>query len=646
LLQNAPDRLLTPLIRVGRRGSGEFRQASWEEALKLTAENLGEIRAKYGASAILNMGSAGSTGALNATGSLLTRFLYLFGGCTDLNGSYSTGCARYILPYVLGDDWMRAGFDAATMQSAQMIILWGANVLDTRMGSEFPQRLVEAKRRGVPIVVIDPRRSTTVKQAATWWIPCRPGTDAALMLAVLHTLLAEGLADRLFINAHSIGFDRLERYVLGIDGTEPRTAHWAAPICGVPAEDILRFSRMYASSRPAMVFPGYSIQRVFAGEEPFRLEVALQVATGNFGVRGGSTGSLNNRLPGPRVGTLTAPRIANQPSVPVVRWPDAVLSGPREGYPTEIHAIYSLGSNFLNQGSDIRKNIAAFEKVDFAVCHDLFLTPTARYCDVIFPAAAPFEKEDIGIPWAGNYLLYKPRVLPPAGQARSDYDALCDLADRLGFWGEFSEGRSSADWVQHFIDESEISDPDEFRRTGIYFGPDLERVGLADFAMDPQKYPLDTPSGLVEIASDRYHQETGFPAVPTWQAPPDDRRYPLRLITPKSPLFTHSQGRNIPAIQKEEPGVLFIHPQDGVERGLQDGGRAALVNYNGEAHIPVRFTEDLIPGVVCLAEGIWVDLDELGVDRAGSANIFTDTQGTAPGTGCIMHAVGVEVRPL
>ena len=293
----------------------------------MTANRLGEIRARYGASAVMNQGSAGVIGALHGTGALLKRFLTLFGGYTQLTGSYSNGAAQYILPYVLGKENQEAGFDAATMQYAQMIILWGANVLETRMGTEVPQRLLEAKKCGKQIVVIDPRRSATVMHAATWWLPCRPGTDAALMLAVLHVLISENLVDRPFIAAHSIGFDQLERYVMGSDGGEARSPAWAAPICGIAAEEIVRFARAYAAAKPAMLFPGYSIQRVFAGEEPYRLTVALQVATGNFGQLGGSTGALNNRLPGPRVGRLPVPAAAPQPSLPVTRQFDAILQG-------------------------------------------------------------------------------------------------------------------------------------------------------------------------------------------------------------------------------------------------------------------------------------------------------------------------------
>lgn len=638
----APDRILQPLVRNGPRGSGQFRPASWDEALRITAENLGEIRSRYGPTAVMNRGSAGTLGALHATWALLYRFLSLFGGYTHLTGGYSNAAAGFILPYLLGGDWTASGFDASTMQYAEMIILWGANVLETRQGVDVPQRLVEAKKRGAQIVVIDPRRTSTVKHTATWWLPCRPGTDAALMLAVLHVLFTEELVDRPFIQSHSTGFDQLEAYVLGNEG-ENHTPQWAETICGIPADEIARFARAYAAAKPAMLFPGFSIQRVFAGEEPYRLTIALQVATGNFGKRGGSTGSMNHLLPSVKVGQLGVPSIPGLPDVPIVNWPDAILHGRDGGYPTDIHAIYNLGSNILNQGNDIHKSMAALEKVDFIVSHEIFMTPTARWCEVIFPAATGLEKEDIGIPWQGHYLLYKPQIAPPLGEARSDYDALCDLANRLGFGQEFSEGRSAADWIRHFIAQSDIPDAEVFRRTGIYCPPDPERPGLADFTADPVRFPIDTPSGKVEIASDRYRQETGFPAIPTWQMPPEDLRYPLQLITPKSPHRTHSQGSNIAEIRKKEDHALHMHLLDAAQRGIAHGDTVRLFNAQGVVRLVVHLTEDITPGVVSLMEGVWVELDSQDIDRAGAVNILTSTKGTRPGYACIKHAVGVEV---
>jgi anaerobic dimethyl sulfoxide reductase subunit A len=640
----ARERLLKPLIRRGDRGSGDFRETSWDEALDLVAGRLAEVRARYGAASVLNLGSAGSTSAFHNTKALLSRFLNISGGATDLWGSYSNGAAKFVLPYLLGSGWQRSGFDAATMGHSEMIILWGANVLEARLGTEVDLRLREAKKRGAEIVVVDPRRTETARRVDAWWVPCRPGTDAALMLAVLHVLFTEGFADRSCMTRLASGFDRLEARVLGGDGGPACTPEWAAGICGLPPEGIRRFARAYGSARPALLFPGYSIQRVQAGEENYRLAVALQIATGNFGLLGGSTGSMNNRLPKPRVGTLPVPEGADRLLVPTVRWPDAVLEGKRGGYPSDLRAIYSAGGNLLNQGADVPKNIRAFKAVEFSVCHDLFLTPTARWCDVVLPAAHTLEREDIGVPWDGNFITYKAAAVPPRGGTRTDYEIFSGLADRMGFRAAYTEGRDAAAWIQSFLDESEVTDRAEFMRTGVYFGRDRERTGLADFAADPEGNPLDTPSGKVEIASDLYARETGMPAVPGYLRPPEDPRYPLLLVTPKSPRRTHSQGFGIAEIRRRSSHALEMNPQDATERGIGDGGRVRIWNDRGSSVLPVRLSPNIMPGVVSLPEGAWADLDGRGLDGAGSANMFTSTEGTVPGIAPVMHGIGVEVE--
>ena len=208
---------------------------------------------------------------------------------------------------------------------------------------------------------------------------------------------------------------------------------------------------------------------------------------------------------------------------------------------------------------------------------------------------------------------------------------------------QFSEGRSAAQWVQHFLDQSEVPDHDAFRQTGFYGAADQERTGLADFARDPEANPLSTPSGRVEIASDRYAAETGFPTIPTWQPRPQDARYPLQLITPKSPHRTHSQGSNIAEIRRKASHALDMHPADAAARGIGDGDQVRLFNAEGAAQVAARLCDDLAPGVVCLPEGVWVELDGSGLDMAGAANMFTSTQATAPATACIMHGVGVQL---
>jgi anaerobic dimethyl sulfoxide reductase subunit A len=273
------------------------------------------------------------------------------------------------------------------------------------------------------------------------------------------------------------------------------------------------------------------------------------------------------------------------------------------------------------------------------------MTPTARHCDVIFPAATALEKEDIGLPWTGSYLLYKSAATAPRGRARSDYDTLWALADLLGFGPAFSEGRTAADWITRFIADSDVPDLEAFRRTGIYLAPEKDRVGLAAFAADPAGNPLGTSSGKIEIASDRYRRETGFPAIPTWQPPPEESGYPLRLITPKSRHYTHSQS-NLPPLSGREAQALTMHPADAAARGIEDGDIVRIYNAQGEGLLPVRLSHNIMPGVVSLLEGIWVRLDGVGRDRGGSANMFTSTRGTTPAVANIMHGMSVEVAPF
>lgn len=309
------------------------------------------------------------------------------------------------------------------------------------------------------------------------------------MLSVLHVLLSENLVDRQFIARHSTGFPELEQYVSGSDSEPSKAPEWADKVCGTPAHLIRDFARRYGKAEPATLIPGLSIQRTVGGEEAARMTVALQVATGNVGVRGGATGgSVWFALSVPRCGCMSIPPSPGHPSAPVYQWPDAILEGRNGGYPSDIRDIYSVGGNCLSQGSDIHKNIKAFQKVDFAVCHDLFLTPTARFCDVVLPVTTFLELSDIVRP-ATNHLFFSNKAIDPLCQSRNDYDIFCDLADRLGFLTEFSENRTSEAWLEYFLAGSEVKDVAEFKRTGVYDGGDHLRVGLADFLESAEPSP-------------------------------------------------------------------------------------------------------------------------------------------------------------
>ncbi len=185
--------------------------------------------------------------------------------------------------------------------------------------------------------------------------------------------------------------------------------------------------------------------------------------------------------------------------LPANDWADAVLRGRAGGHPVDIRAAYNVGGNYVTQGADVAKSIRAMEALEFSVCHELFMTATARYCDVVLPVTHWLERADVVFTTA-NYLLFSHKVAEPPGQARDDYEIFADLAELMGCGEAFTEGRDADAWLRAFIASSEIPDADEFRRTGIYMAADQERVGLADFAADPEAHPLATPSGKVELA--------------------------------------------------------------------------------------------------------------------------------------------------
>lgn len=641
-----PERLSSPLVRSGPRGSGQFREVGWDEALQSVSDRLEQIRDTWGPEAVLRLGGSGSSrGALHNTALLARRFLSQFGGYTEITGNYSSGAESFVVPYLFGPGYSRrTGIDAATLKHSRLILLWGANILDTRFGCELTSRIREQRHRGVPVIAIDPRRSRTVQRLSDQWIPVRPGTDTALMAAVLHVLLSEALVDRDFVRRTSVGFDFLERYIRGETDGQAKTPSWAEKICGVPQKTIVQLARQYGRSKPAALIPGLSIQRTIGGEEAIRMSVALQTATGNVGALGGSTGgNIWNRLPEPRCGRLPVPPHPTPPGIPEYLWPDAVLEGRTGGYPTDIKAIYNVGGNYLSTGSDVHKNIRAFEGVELSLCHEHFLTPTARYCDVVLPVTTFLEREDIIFPET-NHLLYSHKVIEPVGMARNDYDIFCDLADRLGFGNEFSERRNAAEWIDHFLVQSEIPDVKEFRRTGIYIGAEQERCGLSEFVSDPEAHPLDTPSGKIEIASEIYAR-LGFSAFPTWRGFQSTSEYPLYLITPHARYRINSQYANDPWFLRREQQQLWMNPKDAAERGIDDDREVVVESPQGRVRVFVRITEDIMPGVVCLLAGMWPRIGEDGVDTAGAANILTSTAPTEPSRSSRTHSVAVQVRP-
>lgn len=635
-------RITKPLVRRGPRGSSDFVETSWDEALSLVARKLLEIRAESGPGAVMSIASAGSTGALHNTEVLTLRFLNAIGGGVHVSGNYSSNAANYALARMFGASVGESGFDPASLAFSNLIVLWGANPLEARLGAELPSRLVEAKKRGARIIVIDPRYSRSARALEAEWIPVRPGTDPALGYALLYEIINSPNYDREYVRERSIGFDSLLRFVLGESDGIPKSPQWAAPLCGIEESMIRRLAQLWWQEQPVMLIPGYSIQRIEYGEETFRLTVAIQLATKNSGRLGASSGSINNRLPGIAITKLREmPESIPDDSVysakvPVLRWADAVLNPQRYGL-SKIRMLYSAGGNFLNQGANIQKNIEAFEAVDFSVCHELFLTPTARYSDVVLPAADPFEKEDIGIPWAGNYVLYKPKIFEPLGMAKSDFRIFSELAERLGVKEIFTNGKNESQWISHFMAESGIPDIEAFKQSGFYAMPQPLRAGLDAFFADPANNPLKTKSGKIEFVSPLWTSEmTRF-----WAQKQQSTSSSFKLLTPKVAEFVHSQRGAFP--DRAKKARVHMHPEDLALINATEGTVLKIQNEYGAVLATASLDANIQRGTIWLEEGAWAEPAN-GLDPNGSVNMLTSDHGTLESTSCIMHGIDVQIE--
>ncbi|GAB4275376.1 MAG: dimethyl sulfoxide reductase subunit A [Deferrisomatales bacterium] len=652
----APDRITAPLRRVGARGSGGFEAVSWDEALTCVAEALSRVKERYGPHAVFLMDSHGSLGALHSTAQAARRFFARFGGCTTRWGNTSLEGAIFASRATFGTAATGSTRDA--LLASRLIVLWGWNPVVTRFGPDTVERIEEARGRGARVVCVDPRRSPSAERLADQWIPIRPGTDGAILVAMAHVLLSEDRVDRGFVESCTVGAEAYADYVLGREDGVPKTPEWAEPITGVPAPVIAQLARDYASLRPAALCTGWAPGRSAFGEQFHRAAQALCALTGNLGVEGGWVAGGTGILPLGAVKTPLAPPRSLGPTVHTCEVYDALLEGTAGGYPSDVRLLYAVGSNFLNQHLNVNKGVRALEALDFVVVHELFPTATARYADVILPVSHFLEREDIGQPWAGGpYFLYGERALDPPPGVRSDREIFAELAARLGL--EAEEDRSDEAWLRRMVEETAgLPDFESFREAGVHRLP-LEGpwVAFREQVADPDKRPFRTPSGKIEIYSSRL-AEAGDPQVPPiprylepWEGPRDPltQRYPLQLVTPHSRGRINSQGDNIPRMKALADDRLWLHPADARRRGIATGDRVRVFNDRGALSAVARVTEGVMEGVVSLDAGAWYRPDGAGTDLGGCVNVLTADRrspgGAFPGSTCLVQVEKAAAEP-
>jgi biotin/methionine sulfoxide reductase len=527
--------------------------------------------------------------------------------------------------------------------------------------------LRRAKAAGIDFVSISPVKSDAPDFLGAQWIPIRPNTDTALMLAMVHTLLTEGRYDAQFMLRHCTGFETFCDYLLGRGDGVTKDVDWAAGITAVPAETIRELARR-ASSTPTMITCAWSLQRAHHGEQPCWAAIVLAAMLGGIGLPGTGFafghGSANGigvpriDVAGPEVPLPINPA---RTMIPVARIADMLLApgesyefnGRRYAYP-DIELIYWAGGNPFHHHQDLNRLRRAWQKPQTVVVHDGWWTPTARHADIVLPATTALERNDVGGSSRDTFVLAMHRAINPVGEARNDFDIFRALAQRLGYEHAFTQGRDEMAWCEWVYNKVRASAQakgvalpgfQQFWAEGFVELPPPERdyVLFEDFRRDPDAHPLKTPSGRIEITSQALAalDYTECPPHPAWLAPAEwlgsaaAQRWPIHLLTNQPATRLHAQMDPGPVsraskVAGREP--VRINPADAAHRGICNGDIVRVFNARGACLAGAVIDAGVMPGVAVMATGAWFDPSAAQgePERHGNPNVLTLDIGTSP----------------
>lgn len=696
---------MKPLKRIGRRGNGEFTPISWDEALDVMAVQFERVKHRYGSSAFFVPYGTGSYNQINGS-HVARRLMNVYGGSLGIYNSYSWGATNLATPTVYGT--LITGNQRQDWLNARYILMWGWNPAEMRDGTNSDYFIKLARQAGAHVVCIDPRHSLSAASLADEWIPIRPGTDTAMMNAMAYVMITENLYNASFVHTHCVGFDASQMpvegeesyrdYILGTRDGFPKTPQWAETITAVPAEVIARVAREYATIKPGMLYQGYGMQRRAFGEQVVRAGCVLAALTGNIGISGGWASGLGLQAPDGGGLWTVFPTGYNpiKAQIPVFLWSEAVLRGKGmtasdgvrgvERLDNDIKLIYALATNCLiNQHADINRTAEILRdesRVEFLVVQDNFLTSTGKFADLLLPACTQFETWGVEDGWKyGDEVILQPKLVEPPGECKSDYRICAELAERLGVGKEFTEGRDEKEWVEFCLDEyrrlrfPDLPTLEEFieKDLGAWTNPiDQPAIAFSDFRRDPQKHPLATRSGKIEIFSKELYdlaRPDEIPAIPKyiqeWESPfetvghdqngltglrnrsqesTSPPRYPLQAIGHHTLHRVHSTHDNNDWLEEAFPQVVFINPVDADARGISNGEQVKIFNARGVVILPCRITVRIMPGVVDIPQGAWYQPDQDGVDRGGNINTLTSHRWTPFAFATAQHTLMVEVE--
>jgi biotin/methionine sulfoxide reductase len=667
-----------PGARRDRRGADRYVEVEWTEALDLVVGELRRVTTTFGNEAIYG-GSYGwaSAGRFHHAKSQIRRFLNTIGGFSDSVDTYSNAAGSVIARRILGT--MQAIDGPGTSWSsvadnARLVVMFGGMPLrntQITVGGLGEHTSLAALRRtkeaGAEFVHIGPIRDDAPAFLNAEWLAGRPGADTAILLALVHTLIVDGLHDRSFLSSHASGFESFADYVLGEADSVPKDADWASALSEIPAERIRSLARRMAANRTFLIV-NWSLQRSDHGEQPFWAAIALAAALGQIGLPGGGLGFGYGSLEGlggqrraaPRP-TFPTLRNAVDRFIPVARISDMLLNpaerfdydGRSLTYP-DIRLVYWCGGNPFHHHQDINRLLSAWRRPEAIIVHETWWTATARHADIVLPATAPLERNDIGASSLDRFMVAMKRAIDPPGEAWSDFEIFGALADRLGVGAVFHEGRSEMEFLRLMYErarertrgQAKWPEFDAFWKSGFLEFPiaPTPHVLFDAFRRDPIKHRLNTPSGRIEVVSEAI---AGFgyedcPGHPVWIEPSEwlggalAERFPLHLLTTQPATRLHGQmdmGKvsQDSKVSGREP--MRIHPTDAARRDIRDGDVVRVFNDRGAILAGAVVDDAVRPGVVQIATGAWYDPETPGrigsLDKHGNPNVLTPDRGTS-----------------
>lgn len=616
------------------------------------------------------------TGNYGVTARPWARLLNALGGHTQFYGNYSLAQLMWITPYIYGSK-VSAGSTLSAARDAELVLMFGTSPVETRQGGAVSHHDYVAMREMTKgkIYVIDPRHNDSLSGRSDEWLPINPGTDAALVSAIAHELIKNDQVDIDFLHTYCVGFDEetlpdsakgqnksYRDYIMGTgyDKIE-KTPEWAAPITGIAVEKIKSLAQEIGTTKPMYVAQGWGPQRRSNGEMTGWSICMLPILTGNIGLPGTSNGLRE----GSYSVTLTSmPDGTNsvKAKISVFSMVDAIDRGSKmtakadgvtgvDQLPYDIKFVVNYAGNCItNQNSDINwvHDIMQDEsKCQFVLGSDILMTDSMKYCDIILPDLFRLEQKSmIGTGGDGAYMFAGSPATSEKFERKSAYDAAALIAKALDKEEAFTEGRTQEEWLKHCYEQSREKDPllpsyEEAMKMGVYTrkNPKGATITMESFRQDPVANPLETPSGKIEIYSEKlatyiaeheFEQDDHVTPIPTYVP----EWYGVETTTDTHPLLCggfhyrgrlHSSWGDVAILKELNPQEVWINPSDAKDRSISQGDMVRVSNDFGDVELLAKVTPRVVPGAVVMAQGSWHNADMNGdrVDKGGCINTLT-----------------------